>query len=94
MAKIKLTKEPCEVYFKKSTNYELEINGKPLTIVTEEDNNGSDIHFLHEDGSWLNKVPEWILELCDYDTFETTVWEHLHGMSVNEEIYTHKVDEL
>jgi len=94
MAKIKLTKEPNEVYFKKTINYELEINGKPLTVATEEDNHGSDIYFLHEDGEWLAKIPEWLLELCDYDTFETTIWENLHDMATNEEIYTHEDDEL
>jgi hypothetical protein len=97
MAKIKLTIEPSEVYFKKTTNYELSVDGKPLTIRIEEDSNEGHIHYKHKDG-WSEEPPEWICEIGEDDwgelIFERTIWENLSCMAVNEEIYTHEDDEL
>jgi hypothetical protein len=97
MAKIKLTQEPNEVYFKKTTNYELEVDGKPLTIRLEEDSNESHIHYKHGTG-WSESPPDWILAIGEDDwgdlIFECTLWENLSCLTVNEEIYTHEDDEL
>jgi hypothetical protein len=97
MAIIKLTKEPNEVYFKTTTNYELEVGGKPLTIRIEEDSNESHVHYLHKDG-WSESPPEWITEIGEDDwgdlIFESTLYENISGLQVNEEIYTHEDDEL
>lgn len=97
MAIIKLTKEPNEVYFKTTTNYELEVGGKPLTIRIEEDSNESRVHYLHEDG-WSESPPEWITEIGEDDwgdlIFESTLYENISGLQVGEEIYTHEDDEL
>ena len=97
MATIKLTKEPNEVYFKTTTNYELEVDGKPLTIRIEEDSNESHVHYLYEWG-WSESPPEWITEIGEDDwgdlLFESTLYENISGLQVNEEIYTHEDDEL
>ena len=97
MAIIKLTKEPNEVYFKTTTNYELEVGGKPLTIRIEEDSNESHVHYLHEDG-WSESPPEWITDIGEDDwgdlIFESTLYENISGLQVGEEIYTHEDDEL
>jgi hypothetical protein len=91
MAKIKLTIEPNEVYFKKTTNYELSVDGKPLTIRVEEDSNEGHIHYKHNDG-WSEEPPVWIREIGEDDwgdlIFERTIWENLSGMIVDEEIET------
>ena len=98
MAKIKLTIEPNEVYFKKTTNYELDVDGKPLTIRVEEDSNEGHIHYLHRGNAWSESPPDWIRAIGEDDwgdlIFERTIWENLSGMVVNEEIYTHEDDEL
>ena len=96
MAKIKLKKEPNEVYFKSTTHYNLEVDGKPLTICIEEDSNESHMHYKHED-SWSESPPEWITEIGEDDwgdlIFERTLYENISGLKVNEEIETEKVDE-
>lgn len=98
MAKIKLTKEPNEVYFKTTTNYELEVGGKPLTIRIEEDSNESHVHYLHGENAWSEIPPEWITEIGEDDwgdlIFERTLRENISSMSANEEVYTHEDDEL
>ena len=88
---IKLLEEGNEVYFKKTTNYNLEVDGKPLTIRIEEDSNESHVHYLHEDG-WSESPPEWITAIGEDDwgdlIFERTLYENISGLEVNEEIFT------
>lgn len=89
MVKIKLTKQPKEVYFKKTTHYELDVDGKPLTICVEEDSNEAHIHYKHG-LAWHESPPDWILEIGEDDwgdlIFERALWENLSGMDFNEEI--------
>jgi|TARA_R110001592_G_scaffold151176_4_gene377423 hypothetical protein len=98
MATIKLTEEPKEVYFKNTTNYKLEVDGKPLTICIEEDSNESILHYIDEKGATINGTPDWILEMGEDDwgelIFERTLYENISGLQVNEEIYTHEDDKL
>ena len=98
MAKMKLMKYPEDVYFKKTVNYELEVGGRPITVCIEEDTHGGDVHYLHEDGNWSVSQPDWIRELGENEwgesIFESVVFENLHCMAVDEEIYTHEDDEL
>lgn len=93
MAKIKLIEEPDEVYFKTTTNYKLEVDGKPLLIRIEEDSNESCIHYWYvEEGKWDTNPPEWIIKLgadeWDDLIFERTMYEYKSLMLVNEEIST------
>ena len=96
MAKIKLKYPPNEVYFKKVTDFDLDVGGKPLTVRFEEDSNEVHIHYMIED-DWTHHAPDWIIDLGEEDgelIFERTLWENISSMSVNEEIYTHEDDEL
>lgn len=92
MAKIVLKEEPNEVYFKTTTRYKLEVDGKPLTICIEEDSNESMLHYIDEEGDTFVGTPDWILELGENDwgelIFESTLYENLSGLRVNEEIFT------
>ena len=92
MAKIKLTEEKNEIYFKSTTQYELDVDGKPLTIRIEEDSNESMLHYIDEEGDTFVGTPDWILELGENDwgelIFESTLYENLSGLRVNEEIFT------
>ena len=98
MAIIKLIEEPKEIYFKTTTQYKLEVGGKPLTICIESDSNESIVHYIDEDGDTFNNVPDWILEIGEDDwgdlIFERTLYENICGMLVDDEIYTHEDDEL
>jgi len=75
---IKLLKEGNEVYFKTTTNYELEVDGKPLTIRIEEDSNEGRLYY-EVDGQFTEDPPEWIIELGENDwgdlKFESTIWD-------------------
>ena len=96
MAKIKLKYPPNEVYFKKVTDFDLDVGGKPLTVRFEEDSNEGNIHYM-VDNDWTHHAPDWIIDLGEEDgelIFERTLWENISGMSVNEEVYTHEDDEL
>ena len=65
--KIKLTKKPEDVYWKTTTEYELEVNGKLITIRIEEDSNGIEIWYRNEhDGKWTLDRPDWIIALDEY----------------------------
>ena len=92
MAKIVLKEEPNEVYFKTTTRYKLEVDGKPLSICIEEDSNESMLHYIDEEGDTFVGTPDWILELGENDwgelIFESTLYENLSGLRVNEEIFT------
>lgn len=97
MAKIKLTEEKNEIYFKTTTQYELDVDGKPLTIRIEEDSNEGKLHYKH-DNEWSEEPPQWIVDIGEDDwgdlVFEATIWENLSCMAVNEEIFTDEDDEL
>ena len=92
MAKIVLKEEPNEVYFKTTTRYKLEVDGKPLTVCIEEDSNESMLHYIDEEGDTFVGTPDWILELGENDwgelIFESTLYENISGLRVNEEIFT------
>ena len=93
MAKIKLTEEKNEIYFKTTTQYELDVDGKPLTIRIEEDSNEGRLHYYDvESGTFNEDPPEWITELGENDwgelVFEEAVWSNISGLNVNEEIST------
>jgi|TARA_E500000318_G_C3370448_1_gene138279 hypothetical protein len=91
MAKIKLTEEKNEIYFKSTTQYELDVDGKPLTIRIEEDSNEGKLHYLYDWG-WSETAPDWITELGENDwgelVFEEAIWSNVSGLDVNEEIST------
>jgi hypothetical protein len=93
MATIKLKEKPNEVYFKTTTNYKLEVDGKPLTICIEEDSNESILHYIDEDNNMISGTPRWILEMGEDDwgdsVFERTIYENLSGLQVDQEIFTH-----
>lgn len=78
MSKIKLTKEGDEVYFAKTTNYELEVDGKPLTVRFEENSNEGRLYYL-VDGSFTEDPPDWVIEIGEDDwgdlIFERTLWD-------------------
>jgi hypothetical protein len=99
MSTIKLTKEPNEVYFKTTTNYELEVDGKPVTIRIEEDSNESRLYYYDvESGTFNEDPPAWIIELGEDDwgdlIFETSLYEAgISSLSVGEEIYTDEDEE-
>ena len=87
---IKLLEEGNEVYFKKTTNYKLEVNGKPLTIRIEEDSNEGRLYY-EVDGQFTEDPPEWIIELGENDwgdlKFESTIWDSgLSSCIVGEEL--------
>ena len=67
-----------EVYFKTTTNYELEVDGKPLTIRLEEDSNEGILWYQHDEG-WSEDPPEWIVDLGEDEwgslKFESLIWE-------------------
>ena len=93
MAKIKLTEEKNEIYFKTTTQYELDVDGKPLTIRIEEDSNEGRLHYYDvESGTFNEDPPEWITELGENDwgelVFEEAVWSNISSLDVNEEIST------
>ena len=98
MATIKLVEKPHEVYFKTTTRYKLEVDGKPLTVCIEEDSNESMLHYIDEEGDTFVGTPDWILELGENDwgelIFESTLYENISGLQVDEEIFTHEDDEL
>jgi hypothetical protein len=75
---IKLLEEGNEVYFKKTTNYNLEVDGKPLTIRIEEDSNEGRLYY-EVDGQFTETPPDWIIEMGEDDwgdlNFERTIWE-------------------
>lgn len=75
---IKLLEEGNEVYFKKTTNYNLEVDGKPLTIRIEEDSNEGRLYY-EVDGQFTEDPPEWIIEMGEDDwgdlIFERTIWD-------------------
>lgn len=77
MSKIKIGKSN-EVYFKTTTNYELEVDGKPLTIRLEEDSNEGILWYQHDEG-WSEDPPEWIVDLGEDEwgslKFESLIWE-------------------
>ncbi len=91
MAKIKLTEEKNEIYFKSTTQYELDVDGKPLTIRIEEDSNEGHIHYWRDD-AWTEDPPDWVIELGENDwgelVFEEAIWSNVSGLDVNEEIST------
>lgn len=96
MAKIKLKYPPNEVYFKKVTDFDLDVGGKPLTVRFEEDSNEGYLHYM-VDNDWTHEAPDWIIDLGEEDgelIFERTLWDNLSCMSVGEETYTHDDDEL
>ncbi len=93
MSTIKLTEEPNEVYFKTTTNYKLEVDGRPLTICIEEDSNESMLHYIDEESNTFTDTPDWILEMGEDDwgdlIFERTLYEAgISSLSVGEEIFT------
>ncbi len=93
MSTIKLIEEPNEVYFKTTTNYKLEVDGRPLTICIEEDSNESMLHYIDEDGNTFTDTPDWILEMGEDDwgdlIFERTLYEAgISSLPVGEEIFT------
>lgn len=98
MSKLKLTAEPNEVYFKKTTNYELDVDGKPLTIRIEEDSNESRIHYYDvESGTFNEDPPAWIIELGEDDwgdlLFERTLYEAcLDSLAIGEEVIIEEVE--
>ena len=57
MAKIKLKYPPDEVYFKKVTDFDLDVGGKPLTVRFEEDSNEGHIHYM-VDNDWTHHAPD------------------------------------
>ena len=75
--KVKVGKSD-EVYFKTTTNYELEVDGKPLTIRLEEDSNEGILWYQHDEG-WSEDPPEWIVDLGEDEwgslKFESLIWE-------------------
>jgi hypothetical protein len=91
MAKIKLTEEKNEIYFKTTTEYNLDVDGKPLKIRIEEDSNEGRMHYWNDD-TWTEEPPDWITELGENDwgelVFEEAVWSNISGLEVNEEITT------
>lgn len=91
MAKIKLSKKPNQVYFKTTTHYDLEVDGRSLTVCLETDSNESHIHYKNGD-DWSESPPEWILEIGENKwgelIFENTLLENVSGLSVNEGIST------
>jgi len=93
MSTIKLVEKPNEVYFKTTTNYKLEVDGRPLTICIEEDSNESMLHYIDEDGNTFTDTPDWILEMGEDDwgdlIFERTLYEAgISSLPVGEEIFT------
>lgn len=62
MSKIKITKNPEEVYFKTVTQYDFEIDGKTLVVIYEEDSNGADPTYVI-DGEHCHMPPEWLAEV-------------------------------
>lgn len=92
MAIITLKEKPNEVYFKTTTNYKLEVDGKPLTICIEEDSNESMLHYIDEKSNTFTDTPDWILEMGEDDwgdlIFERTIYENLSGLQVDQEIFT------
>jgi len=93
MSTIKLIEEPNEVYFKTTTNYKLEVDGRPLTICIEEDSNESTLHYIDEEGHTFTDPPNWILEMGENDwgelIFESTLYEAgISSLPVGEEIFT------
>ena len=92
MSHIRLVKEPNEVYFKTTTNYELEVDGRPLTIREVSDSNSAEIYYL-VDGIFTESPPDWIIEMGEDDwgdlIFERTLFDGgLSGADVGEEWYT------
>ena len=87
--KVKVGKSD-EVYFKTTTNYELEVDGKPLTIRLEEDSNEGVLWYLHDEG-WSESPPDWIVDLGEDEwgslKFESLIWESsLSGCVEGEEL--------
>lgn len=87
---IKLLEEGNEVYFKKTTNYNLEVDGKPLTIRIEEDSNEGRLYY-EVDGQFTEDPPDWIIEMGKDDwgdlLFERTIWDSgLSSCIVGEEL--------
>lgn len=76
--KIKITETPREVYFSKTVQFSVEVEGEELTFRHWEDNNGTEFYILKED-NWIISPEEyaWIEDLC----FEEMIYE---GMSIGE----------
>lgn len=68
MSKIKIKKEPEEVYFKTVTQYHFEIDGKDLIINYEEDSNGAEAHYL-VDEEWSSLPPSWLADVVFEDDY-------------------------
>ena len=62
MSKVKILKNPEEVYFKTITLYHLEIDGKELLVNYEQDSNGSEISYIIDD-EISHTPPEWLSEI-------------------------------
>ena len=91
MSIIRLTEEKNEIYFKTTTQYELDVDGKPLTIRIEEDSNEGRMHYWNDD-TWTEEPPDWIQVLGENEwgelNFESWVWENISGWEAGETIDT------
>ncbi len=91
MSKITLKEEPNQVYFKTTTQYQLDVDGKELLINIEEDSNEGQIHY-HYDGNWSIDPPDFIMEIGENEwgglRFEEFIWENVSGWKDGETLDT------
>jgi hypothetical protein len=91
MSKITLKEQPQEVFFKTTTQYKFDVDGKEQIINIEEDSNSGQIHY-HYDDTWSTEPPDWIVALGNDGfhglIFESTVWENKSGWEAGETIDT------
>lgn len=90
MSKITLKEEPNQVYFKTTTQYKLDVDGKELLINIEEDSNEGQIHYYY-DGNWSIEPPAFITEMGESGwglVFEDFIWENASGWKAGETLDT------
>lgn len=71
---IKITESPREVYFSRTIQFSVEVDGEELTFRHWEDNYGTEFYILKED-DWEISPEEyaWIEDLC----FEEVIYEDM-----------------
>ena len=67
MSKIKVVTDPEEVYFAKTTQYTLEVDGTVVLVRYVEDSNGAEVNYWNPEGEeWSDLVPQVIADLGWY----------------------------
>jgi ABC-type Mn2+/Zn2+ transport system ATPase subunit len=82
---IKSIKSPKTTYVKQVIEYQLDVDGRILTLAEESDVNGSEITYLHQNelhDTWSVYPPAWLEEVVieGYEDFEHWFLDNKHDL--------------